>query len=236
MLKPAADPEIVQKLNQVKKSMSLLKRNRNPDQSGHRVSDQKALLSALVSQSTKKMSKPEALRLRLPPRVILGIVQHLAQVDTLRFAALCRYVRETILYEAKFEGQWVIKSFHSLLSKAGYCGIRNNYLRLIDIRLRNMHFQAKSLAMDCKDEQWYIFGVWWRGAFVMYFVVTPIMLIFSYSNKEPWPTFVLFIPCLVSWLGLLLAQVKISLYVKSSLAHIRRLHLSNKLYLSLATK
>jgi hypothetical protein len=48
MIKPAADPEIVQKLNQVKKSMSLLKRNKYPDHSKHQVVDQRAMLSALA--------------------------------------------------------------------------------------------------------------------------------------------------------------------------------------------
>ena len=51
-----------------------------------------------------------------------------------------KYVRHTIMYESEFEGQWVIKSFQSLLSKSGFSGIRNNNLRKIDIQMRPMHF------------------------------------------------------------------------------------------------
>ena len=53
---------------------------------------------------------------------------------------VCKYMRETIIYDPSFEGQWVIKSFQGLLSKAGFSGLRNNQLRQIDIRQRAMHF------------------------------------------------------------------------------------------------
>lgn len=98
------------------------------------------------------MTKLQRLKARLPRKVLLGIVQHLSHLETFRLTLLCRYARELIIYDPEFEGQWVIKSFHGLLSKAGYTGIRNNNLRLIDIQLRNMHFQARSLVHDCREE------------------------------------------------------------------------------------
>lgn len=90
----------------------------------------------------KRLNKLEKLKRRLPLPVILRIVQHLQTLDTFKLMSVNRYVRHTIMYQPEFEGQWVIKSFQSLLSKSGFSGIRNNNLRKIDIQMRPMHFQC----------------------------------------------------------------------------------------------
>lgn len=206
-------------IEQVKQGMQLIKKRKMHDLAKHRVSDRKTLIAAINKQDTKRrQTKLELLKQRLPERVILGIVQHLDQVETLRFAALSKYVRHTVIFSAAFDGQWVIKSFNSLLSKSGFSGIRNDNLRLVDIQLRNMHFQAKSIMQDSKEEQWHIFGVWWNFAFVLYFIVTPVLLMVNERQQQAWPLYILLIPCLLAWVLLICTYFLIQRKINHSLA------------------
>ena len=50
------------------------------------------------------LSKSERIGGRLPASVLLRIVQHLTLAETSRFQLLCKYVRQTIIYQPEFEG------------------------------------------------------------------------------------------------------------------------------------
>lgn len=71
---------------------------------------------------------------------LVRIAQCLQPAEVFRLLSSCSEYRNTLVKAPEFEGQWVIKSFQSLLSKSGYQGLHNNNLRRIDIQLRAMHF------------------------------------------------------------------------------------------------
>ena len=184
------------------------------------IEDKKAIMALRSKRrrGERKLTKEEALRARLPESALLRIVQHLTLTETFRFMVLGKYVRQAIIYRPEFEGQWVIKSFQGLLSKSGFSGLRNNNLRRIDIQQRGMHFQAKSIVLDCIDDQWHIFGLWWNLAFLLLFLVTPILLIVNEERELDLSARILFIPTTISWFALIITLAiikrKINMYHK----------------------
>jgi hypothetical protein len=113
-------------------------------------------------------------------------------------------VRQEITTKPEFEGQWVIKSFKDLLSKSGYTGLRNNYLRRIDIQLRAMHFQTESIKRDAIEEMWGILDQWWTCTRFMLFMVLPIMLIINEEGLVKLDNRFLYAPVVLSWIALLI--------------------------------
>ena len=109
-----------------------------------------------------------------------------------------------MVHGPEFEGQWVIKSFQSMLSKSGFQGLRNNNLRRIDIHQRPMHFQVQSILYDCFDEQWHYFSIWGYFAFFLFSVVFPVLLIVNEEQELEMPSYILLSPFTVAWLFLML--------------------------------
>ena len=191
---------------------------------------QKEKKSQLQKKKHIKINENERLRTLLPPIVILKIVQHLNLNEAFRFMTSCKYVRQTIIYQPDFDGQWVIKSFQSLLSKSGYSGLRNNNLRRIDIQQRGMHFQSQSILRDCMDDQWYIFGVWWNFAFFLIFIVIPILLIINEEYELELSIEILHSPAALSWVLLMIAIICLKYQVSFYHRKITTLHATNRAY------
>lgn len=139
-------------------------------------------------------------------------------------------MRQTIIYQPEFEGQWVIKSFHGLLSKSGYSGLRNSKLRRIDLHQRGMHFQAQSLVRDSHDEQWHVFGVWAYFAFLLTFIILPILLIVNEEHELALSSRILLIPTTVAWVLLMFALVIISKKINRYHKVVATLHLTQRQY------
>lgn len=181
---------------------------------------------------TKKLSKIDKLKMLLPPSVLLRIVQHMQTRDTYKLMAVNKYIRRTMMYESEFEGQWVIKSFQSLLSKSGFSGIRNNNLRKIDVQLRPMHFQCQSVVQDAIDDQWHLLGIWWNAAFVLVFFVTPIILVVNEEKEFKWPMSVLMVPTSFAWLLLIVTMFMINQKATKYHQRVSNLHLTSSNYKS----
>lgn len=139
-------------------------------------------------------------------------------------------MRQTIIYQPEFEGQWVIKSFHGLLSKSGYSGLRNSKLRRIDLHQRGMHFQAQSLVRDSHDEQWHVFGVWANLAFFLTFIVLPILLIVNEEQDLGLSPRILFIPTTIDWVLLMVSLVVIFRKINKYHKVVTSLHLTQRQY------
>lgn len=66
-----------------------------------------------------------------------------------------------------------------------------------------MHFQAESILLDSKAEQWYIYRIWWNFAFTLVFIITPILLIVNEEKDLQLDQRMLFLPTTIAW-GLLM--------------------------------
>lgn len=93
-----------------------------------------------------------------------------------------------------------------------------------------MHFQAQSLVRDSHDEQWHVFGVWANFAFLLTFIVLPILLIVNEEQGMDLSPRILLIPTTVAWVLLMLALCfilrKIGWYHKA----VTTLHLTQRQY------
>ena len=93
-----------------------------------------------------------------------------------------------------------------------------------------MHFQAESLVRDGIDEQWTILGYWWNVAFILFFFVTPILLVISEESENNWSLAHFMIPTSISWVLLLLTYALIRKSSFKFLKKVKNLHITQQTY------
>ena len=174
--------------------------------------------------------KDRIVETKFPLHALVRVAQCLQPNEALRLLATCHSVRDTLIHNPDFEGQWVIKSFQNLLSKSGYQGLRNNNLRRIDIHLRAMHFQSESLRRDSGDEQWAILNSWWNMTMVLLLFVTPILMICSEESSESFELYIILTPITVAWFFLFIAYYMIRSQVKRYFSKVFRLMETNQAF------
>lgn len=70
--------------------------------------------------------------------------------DMMRLSVVSKKMAATFK-DKEMDQVGVLNSFHLMLTKTGFTGLRNNNLKKIDMKLLNMHFQAEGLKRACWD-------------------------------------------------------------------------------------